>query len=148
MKKKIIALTLAALMCASLTACDFVPNSNSVSVSEGQSAQIPDLTGQWKQVNSKSDDSWQAAVIEGDVMEIYWVSDNGDTKSLYWAGSFVAPTTADEPYTFDSVNDKSKTDNALMASGDDTKTFTYENGQLSYEASALGTTSTIRLEKQ
>ena len=39
-------------------------------------------------------------------------------------------------------------DSALLASGDETKTFTYENGILSYEASALGTTTTVKMERQ
>ena len=110
--------------------------------------QIPDLTGEWKQVNSKSVDSYQSATITGDTIEIYWVSDNGDTKSLYWAGSFVAPTTADEPYSWDSENDHSKTESAMLASTADTKTMTYQNGVLSYEASAMGTTTIVKLEKQ
>lgn len=109
---------------------------------------IPDLTGEWKQKNNKSDDSYQAATISGDTIEIYWVSDNGDTKSLYWAGSFEAPTTADEPYSWTSKNDHSKTEGAMLASNDDTKDMKYEDGILSYEASAMGTTATIKLEKQ
>lgn len=110
--------------------------------------QIPDLTGEWKQENSKSDDSYQAATISGDTITIYWVSDKGDTKSLYWAGSFVAPTTAAEPYSWTSKNDHSKTEGAMLASNDDTKTMTYQNGVLSYEASAMGTTTTVKLKKQ
>jgi len=110
--------------------------------------QIPDLAGEWKQTNSKTDDNYQAATISGDTIEIYWVSDNGDTKSLYWAGSFIAPTTTNEPYTWDSKNDHDKTGSAMLASSDDTKTIKYQNGILSYEASALGTTTTVKLEKQ
>ena len=77
------------------------------------------------------------------------ILDEKDTNAneLYWAGTYDAPTTADEPYTWDSKNDTEKTDNALLASGDATKTFTYEDGEISYQASALGTTKTIRLEK-
>lgn len=110
--------------------------------------EIPDLTGEWKQENSNSEDSYQVATISGDTIEINWVSDNGDTKSLYWAGSFEAPTTADEPYSWDSENDHSKTESALLASGDDTKTMTYEKGVLSYEVSAMGTTTKVKLKKQ
>lgn len=110
--------------------------------------QIPDLTGEWKQENSNSEDSYQVATISGDTIEINWVSDNGDTKSLYWAGSFEAPTTADEPYSWDSENDHSKTESVLLASGDDTKTMTYEKGVLSYEVSAMGTTTKVKLKKQ
>jgi len=110
--------------------------------------EIPNLIGEWKQSNSDSEDSYQAATITADTIEIFWVSDNGDTKSLYWAGTFTAPTSSDEPYTWDSVNDRSKTDMALLASSDDTKTMKYEKGIISYETSALGTTTTIKLEKQ
>ena len=106
------------------------------------------LTGQWKQVNSNSKDSWQSAIITADTIEVYWVSDGGETTSLYWAGTYVAPTVAEGPYTWTSVNDKEKTDVAMLASGDDTKVFTYKNGQLSYSVSALGTTTTVKLEKQ
>ncbi len=35
----------------------------------------------------------------------------------------------------------------MLASGDDTKTFTYENGELIYEASAMGTTKSVHLER-
>ena len=31
--------------------------------------QIPDLTGEWKQLNSNSDDSYQAATISGDTID-------------------------------------------------------------------------------
>lgn len=68
--------------------------------------------------------------------------------SQYWAGSFDAPTTADEPYTWESENDKDQTDMAILASGDDTKTFTYQDGVISYEVSAMGVTQTVKLEKQ
>lgn len=108
----------------------------------------PDLTGDWKQVNAASEDSYQVATIQGDTIEIYWVTESAETKSLYWAGTFVAPETADEPYTWESANDTEKTDSALLASGDETKTFTYQDGQISYDVSAMGMTQTVRLEKQ
>lgn len=144
--RKIFAGILAIAMLLALCACGSSSGSGT-----GQPAADPqtppDLTGEWKQVNSNSDDAWQAATISGDTITVSWVSDNGDTKSLYWAGTFVAPTTADEPYSWDSQNDKEQTGMALLASGDDTKTFTYADGQLSFEASALGSTMTIRMKK-
>lgn len=132
--KKIVLTVAAALLCAVLVACG--------------SEKTADLTGTWKQTNSGSEDSYQEATISGDTIEIYWVSDGGDTKSLYWAGTYEAPSEPVDSYSWDSVNNKSKTDGALLASGDDTKTITFENGELSYSASALGTTTTVRLEKQ
>ena len=143
--KKVFSVLLCCGVCLSFAAC----GANSTLGSDAaQDPTPPDLTGEWKQTNSDSDDSWQAAMITDDTIEVYWVSDNGDTKSLYWAGSFESPTDDAEPYTWESENDHDKTDSALLASPDDTKTFTYESGELSYEVSALGTTTTVRLEKQ
>ena len=141
MKTKVFyAIIVITLLCC-LSACGSTNSSKA-------STEPADLTGEWKQVNSSSEDSWQAATIEGETITIYWVSNGGDTKSLYWAGTYVAPTTTDEPYSWDSENDHSQTDYALFASEDDIKTMTYEKGQISYSASALGTTTTVRLEKQ
>lgn len=124
-------------------------NENQQDSAETQAEALPpDLTGEWKQINSASEESYQSATIQDDVIEIFWVDDTTETTSLYWSGSFVPPADTTEPYTWDSVNDKEKTETALLASGDETKTFTYENGQISYSASMLGTTQTIRLEKQ
>ncbi|MBU3090009.1 hypothetical protein KPL42_16125 [Clostridium gasigenes] len=146
--KKLAAISLCVvLLIAIFTGCSSKLTSSDNS-GNAHEKQIPDLTGEWKQENSKSDNSYQAATIIGDTIAIYWVSDGGDTKSLYWAGSFVAPTTADEPYSWTSENDHSKTKSALLASSDDTKTMTYQNGILSYEASAMGTTTTVKLKKQ
>nr|DAP85378.1 MAG TPA: protein of unknown function (DUF4969) [Caudoviricetes sp.] len=143
MMKKIVFTVLTLVLMLSLCSC----SKDSAPAPSSDPATPPDLTGEWKQVNSNSDDAWQAATITGDTITINWVSDGGDTKSLYWAGTFTAPTTADEPYSWDSANDKEQTGKALLASGDETKTFTYANGQLSYEASALGTTMTVKMEK-
>ena len=134
--KKALSLFLCAILLLSLTACG------------GKKSKEPaDLTGQWKQSNSSSKDSYMTATISGDTIEIYWTSETDDSKSLYWAGTFTDPTTADEPYVWTSENDHSKTDTALLASMDDTKEFTYQKGVISYSASALGTTTTVKLEK-
>ena len=51
--------------------------------------------GEWTQSNKNSEDSYQVATLSGDTITINWVSNGGDTKSLYWAGSYVAPTEGD-----------------------------------------------------
>ena len=147
MIKKICSISLVSVLLLNLVSCAGGTNSSSGQKSEAPSSP-PDLTGEWKQTNSNSDDSWQSATIGEDAIEVYWVTDNGDTKSLYWAGTFKAPETADEPYSWDSENDHEKTDYAMLASGDDIKTFTYKDGELSYSVSALGTTTTVKLEKE
>ncbi len=142
--KRILSLLFAVLMVFSLTAC----GNNGIPAEKQEEAKAPDLTGEWKQVNPNSEDNYHIATIGGDQIEIYWFTASTDTKSLYWAGTFVAPTTTDTPYTWDSQNDKEKTGSAMLASGDDTKTFTYDGKQISYSASALGITQTVKLEKQ
>lgn len=113
-----------------------------------EQAQPLDLTGSWKQVNKNSEDSWQEAVIDDGAITINWVSNGGDTKSLYWAGTYEAPTSDTESYSWVSENDTSQTDKALLASTSETKDFKYDNGVLSYEATAMGTTTTVKMERQ
>ncbi len=107
---------------------------------------ILDLKGEWQQING-TDDSYQYAIINFDTIEIYWVTESGDSKALYWYGSFAQPTSSELTYVYISTNDHSKTSNALLASNDDSKEFTYNNGELSYLASMLGITKIIRLKK-
>lgn len=147
--KRLAALTLLTAVAFGSTACSSGANTNEPGSSAAQpTTEAPkpvDLAGEWKQTNSNSPDSFQTATITGDTIEVYWVAT--DTKSLYWAGTVVAPADASQSFTWDSANDTSKTESAIMASGDATKTFTYENGELSYEVTALGTTMTVRLER-
>lgn len=139
MKKKILSLLLICTIMISFTACG--------GASDTAKNEPEDLTGTWTQANSSSEDSYQEATITDNTIEIYWISDGGDTESLYWAGTFTAPTEPGE-YSWTSENDKEKTEFALLASNDDTKEFTYKDGVISYKASALGTTKTIKLEKK
>lgn len=105
-----------------------------------------DLTGEWKQTNSNTEDKWMEATVSDGSITVNWVSP--DSKSLYWAGTYVAPTEAADSYSWESVNDKEQTGKAMLASGDDTKKFTYEGGELAYEQTALGTTMTVRMALQ
>lgn len=148
--KKLLATVLAGALILSLAACGGDSNTSSSDSSDKRnSSKIPDLSGQWKQANNSSEDSYQGAIIEDDVIEIYWVSDGGDTRSLYWSGSFIEPDRdEEEPYSWESENNKDRTSKSVMSSSDDTKTFTYEDGQISYSCSIMGTTSTIRLEQE
>lgn len=136
--KVAIALIVVAFSGLALTGC-----AGGATVSSGPA----DLVGEWKQSNNQSEDSYQAATITANDITVYWVSDGGDTKSLYWAGTYEPPT---EPGSFSwaSENDTEQTDSALLASGDATKKFTYENEEISYEVTALGTTTTVRLSRE
>lgn len=140
--KKFAILLLTLVMCFVIAACG---NSEKETASPEEPL---DLTGTWTQVDGNSDDTYQEAKIEGNEIIINWISDGGDTESLYWAGSYKAPTEATDEYVWTSKNDTKQTSGALLASGDETKEFTYKDGQLSYKASALGSTTTVKLEKK
>lgn len=104
------------------------------------------LIGEWEQANSNSGESYQIATVTDSAIEMYWYSETDNTTTLYWSGTFTAPTTDDEPYTWTSQNNTEKTSTAIMASGDETKDFTYKNGKITYQASMLGVTKTIELK--
>lgn len=151
--KRILAVAFSVILSISLVACGSTPESSEVVESSTTSTPaptteptpetVPDLTGVWKQTDA--DDSYQKAIITSDTIEITWETEN--SSSLYWAGSFDPPTTAEEPYVWESKNNHALTDPALLASEDESKIFTYEDGYISYEVSALGITSTLKIEK-
>ena len=135
MRKRIIAAALmAVLACIALVGCG-----------EKKKAEPLDLTGNWEEKDTS--DGYRAGYIKDDKIYLFWVSDGGDTKMLYWAGTYAAPTDDTVPYTWESVADKEQTGSALLASTDDSKTFTYEDGELTYSASAFGATKKMRLVK-
>ena len=105
------------------------------------------LKGSWTQKNSAGLGSYMTAIIGDDVIQVYWITDGGDSQSLYWWGSFDKPENLDAEYSWESINDHSKTDSSMLASSDNTKEFLYKNGELSFSASAMGTTKTVRMVK-
>lgn len=139
MKKRALIILLGGALALSLCACG-----ESDTTSQEPSSP-PDLTGVWTQVGASEGDSYQQAIISGDTITINWV--DPESTALYWAGTFSAPTTTDEPYTWTSENDTSKTGMALLAATSETKDFTYEDGKITYEVSALGTTTNVTLER-
>lgn len=152
--KKLISLALALTLAMSLAACnsgESVPSETPKTSSQATSSEAPietvNLEGEWKQSNSGSETAYQSAVIQGDVIEIYWIDEDNETRSLYWSGTAYAPEPGETEFSWDSKNDTSKTSVALLASSDDTKKFTYKDGEISYEASAMGTTATVKLKK-
>lgn len=141
--KKIVAIAAAFALALCMMGCSGQAASSASGASE--SAKPLDLTGEWRQSNAASETSWQEAEIADGAITVWWVTP--DSKSLYWAGTYDAPTGAADSYSWESENDKEQTSKALLASSADTKAFSYANGVLSYEASAMGTTKTVELER-
>lgn len=157
MKAKRCVLILMAILAFSLSACgstgEDAPSNASNKTVENTKEPAPtpeplDLSGEWKQTNSNSSDSYQALYISENGIEAYWVVEDENTTALYWAGTFEPPTDNNEPYSWTSTNDHDRTSGALLASGDDTKTFTYEGGKLTYSVSAFGETVEVEAAKQ
>lgn len=105
--------------------------------------EVVDLTGSWTQQNAEDPASAQTATITADRIEVYWNTE--DTKALYWAGTFTAPEAGETSYTWDSAADREALDKSLLGSGDDSKTFTYADGEISYDVTAMGVTKTVKL---
>lgn len=106
---------------------------------------IVDLNGEWEQSNKNSEDNYQAATIADGVITVNWVAP--DAKSIYWIGTLPTEATG-EAFTWTSTGDVEAMSSALLASQSETKDFSYDNGVISYEVTALGTTTTVKLERK
>jgi len=95
MKKAILSIVL--IFASMLTACG---NSNEINSEEPL-----DLTGNWAQEGKEFENSYQAGYISGDRIEIFWMSDGGDSSALYWSGTYKAPQEATKEYSWDSINE-------------------------------------------
>lgn len=149
MKKFLVTVAVATLI-SPLSACGKSADTQSrvePSATISQSQEVPDLAGTWKQTNSESEDAYQQAEITADTITVNWITDGGDSEALYWVGTFVPPEDNGK-YVFTSEGDVEKMNIALLASTDSTKEFTYEDGVISYKVGMMGTTTTVRLEKQ
>ena len=62
-------------------------------------AQPLDLTGDWKQTNRNSANSYQVATIGSGIITVNWVTDDNSTTVLHWVGTYEAPTEAAHTFT-------------------------------------------------
>ncbi|RYN12659.1 hypothetical protein PG2006B_1125 [Bifidobacterium animalis subsp. animalis] len=147
-------------LCATLAACGGSDQSSSSAgksqpTSQGSTAQESaapveqpaDLDGKWTQTNANSDGMRMDAEIAGGTITVNWVQP--DSTSLYWVGSYEAPTAAGD-WSWTSKGDTEKMASALLASQDETKEFHYTaaSDEISFQASAMGTTVTVRMQRQ
>lgn len=149
MKKKIIGILLSTLAVISMAACGntTTTQSSSANTTTSEAPKSLDLTGTWVEQYPKSTDMVQEAIISGDVITINWKQSDG-TSALYWSGTYQAPTSAATTYEWTSKADTEKLSSAILASQDATKKFSYNDGKLTYEVTAMGVTATAELEKQ
>ena len=123
MKQRIIPLM--AALCLLLAACgpeDYGPP--------------PDLSGKWGQLPDEA--NWHfIATITDDTILVQWYQETYDETYLYWEGTFIPPENGKEPYKWDSttlhtVEELESSNLFNRATREQTKTFTYEDGKISF----------------
>ena len=128
MTKRLFALLLAAASVLTLTAC-----------AKKDPGPPPDLTGGW--IQPTENDWFHIATIAGDTIEIWWFLPSENKADLYWSGTFTPPTDGAEPYVWTSTNKytKEELDASFYynrTSREETKEFTYKDGQISYNVTS------------
>ena len=118
MKRRMLLLAVAAMAALILVSCG------------KQDDTIPDLTGEWVQPGDEN--IYHSAVITDDTIEINWNLRLYNESQLYWHGTYTPPTTPGKTYSWESVNDLEMAKTSVRASREETKTFTYKKGMLSY----------------
>ena len=116
----------------------------------GEAYKPPKLEGQWKQVNSTSEEDYQGIYISEDNIQVYWILGSSDGAALYWDGTFTPPEKGnkDDTYSWQSTADKSRTDMSLFALKEETLDFEYKNCKLIYTATYGENSTRIVAEQQ
>lgn len=105
------------------------------------------LVGEWHQSNSNPN-GWFTASISGESIQV--TMRGRDSSTIYWMGSFDTshrPTNKFKVVSLPDPDARYTMKKSLMASTDSQKTFTYKNGDLSFEYSALGSSTTVHMHK-
>jgi hypothetical protein len=109
------------------------------------------LVGTWHETPETNLPLNMVADISNDHISItMYASQPGDSftvSGLYWDGTFDAHHDLRNPFSIVSVANRDVMKGKAMTSHNNTKTFTYNNGQLSYDFTALGVTSTVYLAR-
>lgn len=162
MYRKTIAMAVAALLVLGLGACGNANDAKTAdagSASQSQTTKKPaekkpveqpaDLTGTWKQTNSEGPAYWMEAEITDNTITVYWIGSNGDTKSLYWKGSYDKPDKAGD-WKWASQRDTAAMQGSMTSSTDATMDFTYTKADgVSWEQdSPMGDTMVVKTAKQ
>lgn len=149
MKKPLLATVLVASL--ALAGCanqeNNSPQSKSGNSTQSQEASTVDLSGVWTHTNSASGEPGLEARIDGNVIEVKWLIEDALGKGIYWVGSFDSIVPKEGKTTFTSVRDKVATEMELMASSDEQKEFTYENGKLKFPLSFQEENFEVEMEK-
>lgn len=152
--KKLLSLALIGALALSLTACGGSSSKDNSSTKKETTSSVKkeekkeplDLTGTWQ--CDPVDGTYLKATISSNVIEVDWVFVDENKSAIYWVGSYDAPTTDVSQYKWTSKNDHEQTGTSILASTDDTKEFSYNDGVISFNASMQGVTKEMKLTKK
>ena len=123
--KKLLSLALIGALSLSLTACgnnsskDNSSSKETTTTKKEEKKEPLDLTGEWQ--CDPTDGTYLKATISNGVIEIDWVFVEENKSAIYWVGSYDAPTTDTNEYSWVSNNDHEQTETSILASTDETK---------------------------
>lgn len=100
------------------------------------------LDGTWL---STDKDIVMSAEVVDETIKIFWQAE--DVKGLYWAGDFDTPTSVKDGELISSTADRAELDMSIFGSGAKSKTFKYDDNQLSFDFEAMGVSKTIHLKR-
>jgi hypothetical protein len=136
--RKVLALLALVVSIFTLAACG---SSHGASSSDKNPAT---LVGEWSQVNASSD-GWMMASISGDSIQVNLRG--RDSSSIFWMGSFDTSRRPSGKFKVVSLGDQDAMKWDITASTEQQKTFTYDSGVLSFEFSAMGSSTTVLMTK-
>jgi hypothetical protein len=110
-----------------------------------QSTSPVSLAGEWKQSSSGIPNVVMTAEISGDSIKIFMKM--SDTAGVFWMGSFNTSHETSQSFTVNSVGNVEAMKYDLYASSEKTKTFTYKDGDLSYQFSIMGVSTIVHLSR-
>lgn len=136
LRKKILALMLIGVMLFA-AGCGNNASSDTSAAPESEAVNALDLQGSWI-AETQGSGYYLAGFIKGDLIELHWVSSYDQNGSVYWAGTYDAPTEDTDTYSWESERDEDIMATTAYGSTDETRTFSYADGKLTLEGTATG----------
>lgn len=103
------------------------------------------MIGDWHQVSSGLPKAVMNASITESKIEITLTMQN--TTGIFWTGTFDTSQSTDKPFATVSKGDVEAMTMEMYASSEKTKLFTYKDGELSFQFSIMGVSTTVFLSK-
>jgi hypothetical protein len=140
LKKSLIVLSVLACLTASYDLLSSRESARGASQTVAQASLPENLNGKWHQTKGMKGVTMDA-VITGDSIQVNMTLD--DSTGPFWMGSF---DQSRQPAII-SIGDVDAMANKIFASNETTKTFTYKNGDLSFDFSMMGVHTTVHMSK-